>query len=180
MVATKKFGFLLLMITYLNLGAQYIRKSVGSYSSELEKKEIKGKSLYTKISFSSNSGLLVIEDNLAAIKLDDIKLDTSKVYKEKQIPLKFQTTIQGNLNQIFKDNKNANLIRVEGTLTINNISKDCVGYFAPIILNASSNEVLMDFELKFDLKDFDANNLGLQLKGLTELDIEDGYVLKVE
>jgi hypothetical protein len=173
--------FSILLIGFiLPLNSQIIRKSIGNYSSELEKKELKGKSIGTKIVFYQNSGLLVVEDNLALIGYDDIKGDTVSLNKDKRIPFKFQTTIQGNLNQIFKDNKYANLIRAEGTVTINNISKECVAYYAPIILASSSSDILMDFEIKFDLSDFNADDLILPLKGLIELDIEDGYVCKID
>lgn len=159
--------------------SQILNRTIGNYSSELAKNEIKAKSRFTKITFYSNNGLLVIEDNLAGLQYNDIKTDTIK-NQDKIIPLKFQTNITGNLNQIFKENKYSNLIRIEGNLTINGISKECIAYYAPIIINASTGEVLLDFDIKFDLKDFNLNDSTLLFKDLTELEIEDGFVLKIE
>lgn len=160
--------------------SQIIKKTVGNYSSELQTKEVKGKSTLTRITYYPNSGMLIIEDNLAAIRYNDFNTDTIKALKDKIIPIKFQTNIQGNLYQIFKENKDANLIKVEGRITINGISKESVAYYAPIIINAASNEVLMDFNMKFNINDFNLNEPNLLFKDLVELEIEDGFVLKME
>lgn len=170
----------LLVLSTLIMFGQNVKKTIGNYSSELQSKEVKGKSRLTKVFYYPNSGLLKIEDNLSAISNNDFDSDTTNSINNTIIPLKFQTTIQGNLSQIFKENKYANLIRIEGTLTINGISKECVAYYAPVILNAGSGDVLIDFDLKFDLNDFNIPESALQFKGLTEFEIEDGYIIKID
>lgn len=127
-------AFIVLLFNSNN--AQILSRTIGNYSSELSAKEIKGKSRLTKITYTPASGLICIEDNLGGIQYNDFKSDTLK-NQVKVIPFKFQSNIQGSLSQIFKENKYSNLIRIEGTLTINNISKECIAYYAPIIINAS-------------------------------------------
>ncbi len=172
---------IIIFLTLLSniLASQVYNKTVGLYSTRYNKKEIKGKSYQSKVTLNSNSGLLVVEDNLIAIHLEDLKTDT--LFKNNSVIFfKFQTTIQKNLSVILKENKNANLMQVEGTLTINNIIKDCVAYWMPVQLNSSSSDILIDFEIKFNPEDFNLSALNFPFTNTIEFEIEDGLILKIE
>lgn len=174
--------FILTMVTsaFFKTQAQTIKKTIGNYSSELQTSEVKAKSYATRIYFTPGTGLLVIEDRLTGLHYNELKQDTLNDTKDEPLTLKFQTTLPSNLAQIFKENKYANLIRCEGTVTVNGINKECVAFYAPVILNPSSGEVFLDFTMKFDLNEFNVNNKKILLNGLTEFEIEDGFVIKAE
>ena len=93
---------------------------------------------------NTNTGLLTVTDNLSAIKLDDLKFDTLNK-NENPIFFKFETTIQKNISIILKENQNSNLIRIEGTITINGISRESIALWSPIQLITTSNTILIDF-----------------------------------
>ncbi len=174
----KKSIILFLFLSNL-IHAQTFKKVVGIYSTELNQKELKGKSRQTKVLLNTTTGLLTVEDNLSAIHLDDLKSDTLNK-NENPIQLKFDGNIQKPLPVILKENQNANLIRIEGTLNINGISKECIAYWAPLQFNAASNDILIDFEIKFFCEDFNLNELKFPFTKLVEFEIEDGLINKIE
>ena len=175
----KKILFLVAIINTSLLYSQTYNKTVGIYSTELHQKELRGKSYQTKAILNTNTGLLTITDNLSAIHLDDLKADTLNK-NQNPIFFKFETTIQKSITIILKENKNATLIPIEGTITINGISKETTALWAPIQLNSSFSTILIDFEIKFVCEDFNLGDLKFPFTELVEFDIEDGLLNKIE
>ncbi len=159
--------------------SQTLKRTVGIYSTELNQKGIRGKSRQTKVTLNTNTGVLIVEDNLAAIKSDDLKTDSLNK-NVNSINLKFEGNIQKPLSAILKENQNAVLMRIEGIIAINGISKECVALWAPLMLNPSSNDLLIDFEIKFVCEDFNLNDLKFPFTSLVEFEIEDGLINKIE
>lgn len=175
----KKIIFLFFLLNNTFLFSQTFNKTVGIYSTELDQKELRGKSHQAKAVLNTNTGLLTVTDNLSAIKLDDLKFDTLNK-NENPIFFKFETTIQKNISIILKENQNSNLIRIEGTITINGISRESVALWSPIQLITTSNTILIDFEIKFLCEDFNLADLKFPFTNLVEFEIEDGILNKVE
>ncbi len=174
----RKFLFFFILISGV-MASQTIKRAVGLYSTEFNQKEIRGKSSQTKVTLNTINGSLTVEDNLAAIKIDDKKLDPMDP-NANRINLRFEANIGKDISSVLKDNKNANLIKIEGTLTINGISKESVAFWAPIQFDASTSELLIDFELKFISEDYKLEELNFPFTKLVEFEIEDGMINKIE
>ena len=175
----KKILFLFTIINTTLLYSQTYNKTLGIYSTERHQKELRGKSYQTKAILTTNTGLLTITDNLSAIHLEDLKSDTLNI-NQNPIFFKFETNIQKNISVILKENKNSSLIPVEGTITINGISKEASALWAPIQLNTSLATILIDFEIKFMCEDFNLVDLKFPFTQLVEFEIEDGFLTKIE
>ncbi len=155
-------------------------KTIGNYYSTHMGKEVKGKSVVTKIYFHSNGSLLTIEDNLTEIGYPDPNPDTISALKDKVLKFTFRGITEGNLKQIAENNRSKDLIRIEGTLSINNITKNYVAYYAPIIIDPASDNILLNFDIKFTLADFNLLAENFLFNDLVELKIENGFVSRSE
>jgi hypothetical protein len=159
--------------------SQTIKKALGLYSTEYNQKEIRGKSNECKVSFNTLTGQLTVEDNLAAIKLDDNRMNPMDP-NANGLNLLFNANVGKDISSILKDNKNANLLKIEGTLIINGVSRETVAFWAPIQFDPTSSELLIDFEIKFMSEDYNLADVNFPFTKLVEFEIEDGLMNKIE
>jgi len=176
---TMKNIFVFFILLSGTIASQTIKKAIGLYSTEYNQKEIRGKSNQCKVSFNTLTGMLIVEDNLAAIKIDDNRMNAMDP-NTNGLSLQFTANVGKDISSILKDNKNANFLKIEGTLAINGVSRETVAFWAPIQLDATTGELLIDFELKFVSEDYNLNEVNFPFTKLVEFEIEDGLVNKIE